>query len=358
MSEKSVKFGIVGCGNIAGPYARSLMNRPQLELAGATDLDRARAEALMSQYGGRVYPTLDDMLADPSVDLVVNLTVHRAHYAVTRQCLEAGKHVYSEKPLAMTREEAQELVALAQARERRLGGAPFTFLGEAQQTAWQVIRSGRLGPVRLVYAEVNWGRIETWHPAPQPFYEVGALFDVGVYPLAILTAFFGPARSVRAYGQVLHPERITTQGEPFHLESPDFMVTMIEFADNLLVRLTTNFYVSAKGKQGAGIEFHGDEASLYLSSWHNFNATVEIAPFNQPYTAVPLLREPYPGVEWARGLVDMADAMLEGRPHRASGEQAAHIVEILDAAMISRQSGQAVPIHSTFTPPAPLEWAV
>src|SRR6185295_17646095 len=136
-------------------------------------------------------------------DIVINLTVHHAHYQVTKRALEAGKHVYSEKPLALTSSEARELVTLAASRGLRLGCSPSTFLGEAQQTAATVIRSGRLGPVRAVYAEVNWGRIETWHPAPAPFYDVGVLVDVGVYPLTLLTAFLGPARRVQASGGLL-----------------------------------------------------------------------------------------------------------------------------------------------------------
>jgi predicted dehydrogenase len=131
---------------------------------------------------------------------VVNLTVHHAHYEVTHRALEAGRHVYSEKPLALRSGGARELVDLAVTRGLRLGCSPSTILGEAQQTAAAWIRAERLGPVRAIYADVSWGRIETWHPAPEPFYEVGAMVDVAVYPLTLATAMIGPARSVRAWG--------------------------------------------------------------------------------------------------------------------------------------------------------------
>ena len=238
MKTPIVGVAIIGCGNIAGHYARDLAAYDEIHLCGMTDLDLARAEAMTDEHGGRVYPSTEALLDDPSVDIVVNLTIHHAHYAVTRQCLEAGKHVFSEKPLALTYEEARSLVDLADQKGLRLGCSPFTFMGEAQQTAWKQIREGRLGAVRVAYAEVNWGRIESWHPNPAPFYDVGALYDVGVYPLTLLTTIFGPARRVRAYGTVLYPDRVTTEGQPFHIETPDFMLTTVEWPDGLVVRLT------------------------------------------------------------------------------------------------------------------------
>ena len=192
-------LGIVGTGNIAGAYARDILTHPQIRLAAAADLDAGRAVAFGAEHGCRIHQSLDDLLADPSVDIVVNLTVHHAHYEVTKRALQAGRHVYSEKPLALRSKEAHELVALAASRGMRLGCSPSTFLGEAQQTAAALIRDGRLGPVRAVYAEVNWGRIETWHPTPIPFFDVGVMVDVGVYPLTLVTAILGPARSVRAW---------------------------------------------------------------------------------------------------------------------------------------------------------------
>lgn len=349
--------GVAGCGNIAEPYLRDLVTHPEIAVVGMTDLDSSRAETLAAKYGGQVYPDLNAMLVDDRVALVVNLTVHHAHYEVSRQCLEADKHVHSEKPLALAAAQAQELVALAERKNLRLGCSPFTFMGEAQQTARQWISQGKLGTVRVAYADVNWGRIETWHPAPEPFYEVGALFDVGVYPLTILTAVFGPARKVWAYGDVLQPERVTKQGTPFRVGTPDFVVAMIELESGPLVRLTTNFYVPQQGKQ-MGIEFHGDLGSLYLSSWFMFNADVAYAPFGQEYEAVPLVKTPYPGVQWGRGVVDMATAIVDGRAHQATGSQAAHVVEILEAAAASLQCGGPMRISSSFTPPAPLGWAL
>ncbi len=356
MGTRRHGIGIVGCGVIADPYAADLVTYPALELLGVTDVDPKRSEALANKYSCRVYATLDEMLQDPAIDIVVNLTIHHAHYAVTKQILEAGKHVHSEKPLAMNYHEAVALVTLARDKGVRLSASPFTLMGEAPQTAWKHIRSGALGTIRLAYAEVNWGRIESWHPLPQSFYDVGAFYDVGGYPLSILTGMFGPARRITAYGTVLYPDRVSKRGVSFHIDTPDFVVAAIELANGTLVRLTTNFYVTQKGKQ-AGIEFHGDEGSLYLDSWQLPNACVEFAAFNQPYMPVPLLRPAPATTRWGLAVAELAQAITENRVHRATGDQAAHIVEILEAGAKSMQTHQPMDICSDFPLPEPMEWA-
>ncbi|GHO72796.1 dehydrogenase [Ktedonobacter sp. SOSP1-85] len=356
MEKKPFRIAVVGCGNIAGAYAKTLEPYSHIQLLGATDVDLTRAEAYVSTYGGQVYASLDELLADEDVDLVVNLTIHHAHVEVIRKCLLAGKHVYSEKPLALDGQDAWELVKLAEQQGKRLSCAPMTILGEAQQTAWKLIREGALGTVRLAYAEVNWGRIESWHPAPGPFYEVGALFDVGVYPLTILTSIFGPARQVTAFGKVLYPDRVTKENVPFHISTPDFAVAAIEFASGAVARLTTNFYVGHHSPQ-KGIEFHGDKGSCFLNDWQNFSGKVEFTEFGGSYQLVPYVKESFQGTEWARGVVELAEAIEEDRPARITGAQAAHVVDILCAIQTSFGEGHPVAIASEFAPPAPMDWA-
>jgi predicted dehydrogenase len=370
MDIKPLNIAIVGCGNIAGAYGKTLQPYSHLKLLGATSRTLKRAEDFVVAFGGKVYPSLDAILADDEIDLVINLTIHHAHVDVITQCLNAGKHVYSEKPIALNSEEAWKLVALAKEKGRRFGCAPITMLGEAQQTAWKAIREGLLGTVRVAYAEVNWGRIEAWHPAPVPFYAVGPLFDVGVYPLTILTTIFGPARSVIAFGKVLYPDRATAEGAPFHVTTPDFSIAAIEFANGAVARLTTNFYVGFHSKQ-RGIEFHGDKGSLYLSNWHDFNGTVEYAEFaalppsGDPYKLLPYVKEPYAGkdgdpgsnVEWSRGVLDMAEAMQDNRPQRITAAQAAHVVDIVCGIQTASREGRRVEVTSEFPPSAPMEWA-
>src|SRR5207248_762451 len=199
-----VKIAVAGAGVIAAEYVKCIRNEPRLEFVGATDLQPGRAAAL----GGIDYPSLDDVFADESVDLVVNFTPANAHATVTRASLEAGKHVHTEKPVALRGADAWRLAELARDRGVRLSCAPATLLGEAQQTAWKLVRDGAIGTVRAVYAEANWGRIETWHPSPETLYEVGPLADVGIYPLTIVTAMFGPVRRASGYAATLLPERV------------------------------------------------------------------------------------------------------------------------------------------------------
>jgi predicted dehydrogenase len=351
-------LGIVGTGNIAGAYATNILTHPQIRLAAAMDLDAAKAAAFGAEHGCPIHESLDDLLADPSVDIVVNLSIHHAHYEVTKRALEAGRHVYSEKPMALRSSEAQELVALAASRGLRLGCSPSTFLGEAQQTAAAMIRDGRLGQVRAVYAEVNHGRIEAWHPAPVPFFDVGVMVDVGVYPLTIVTSILGPARSVRAWGWELMPERTTLDGAPFRIGSPDLIVAAIELDGGAVMRLTSSFYIGLPAKNGEGIEFHGDNASLALGNFEKADATVELGSYGERYELVDPVRPPFRGTSWARGVADMADAIAEGRAHRASAEQAAHVVEILEAVATSiADGGRRVDITTSFSPPPLMPWA-
>ena len=156
---------------------------PNVEIVGATDIDRVLSAAFVGAVRRHRLPVLEALLADPAIDAVVNLTSHGIHAEVTTAALEAGKHVHSEKPMAGSYAEARRLVELADAKGLRLSCSPITFLGDAQETAWSLIASGAIGNVRVVYAEVNWGRIETWHPRPAPFYAIGPMADVGVYPL-------------------------------------------------------------------------------------------------------------------------------------------------------------------------------
>jgi predicted dehydrogenase len=351
-------IGIVGTGNIAGGYARDARTHDAIRLVAATDIDADRATRFASEHGCRAHASLDDLLADPEVDIVVNLTVHQAHYDVTKAALEAGRHVYSEKPLALRSDDAAQLIATARERKVRLGCSPSTFLGEAQQTAASLIRAGRVGTLRAVYADVNWGRIETWHPAPAPFYDVGALVDVGVYPLTLVTATVGPARSVRAWGWELLPERRTIDGATYRIGRPDLAVLAVELDTGCVLRLTTSFYVGRPSKQLGTIEFHGDDGSLLLGSFQDFDASVELGPAGGAYEPVELVRPPFAGIAWARGVAEMAAAIVDGRPHRASAEQAAHVVEIIDAATASMAAdGARVEIRSTFAPPPLMSWA-
>jgi len=347
--SEALRVAVIGCGNISGAYGETMSAYPSVRIAGATDVDPLLSGAFVDRFGGVHYPSLEHELRDPEVDAIVNLTVPAVHAEVTTAALSAGKHVHSEKPLAGSYAVARSLVELAADRGLRLSCSPITFMGEAQQTMWRLVESGAIGRVRVAYAEVNWNRIESWHPRPEPFYRIGPFADVGVYPLTILTAMFGPARRVTAFGTVVFPDRTTMTGEPFTPEAPDFGVAVVELESGTVVRLTANFYVARSTKQD-GIELHGDTGSVYLSDWQEFDATVELARFGEPYENVPV-ENAFPGTDWGRALGELSDAIVSGRPHRATGAHAAHIVEILDATATSVAEGRAVEITSSFTQP-------
>jgi predicted dehydrogenase len=353
MSAAPLRAGIIGCGDIARTYAAAIAAHEDLVLVAAADRNADRADALTARYGGTPYSSADDLLADEAVDLVVNLTRHYSHAELTSRALRAGKHVFSEKPLAMTGAAAWDLVRLADEAGVRLGCAPATYLGEAQQTAWAAVRSGLLGPVRVVFADVNWGQIERWHPRPQDFYAAGALFDVGVYPLTVLTSYFGPVRSVTAMTTILQPDREAADGTRFTIEAPDFAVGMLRLHSGPLVRLTCGFYVDLVSTQ-RGIEIHGDHGSLLMDRWYEFGAGVHLARRGGAAVRLPWLASP-PSipVDYGRPLSDLAQAIRSGAPHRATGEQAAHVVDVIEAMLESARTSQPVPVHSTFTPPAP-----
>ena len=353
-ADRPLRAALIGCGVIAAQYARSFRDYPEIELAGVTDLDARAAERLAAEHGARHYASLEDLLADDAVEIAVNLTPNDAHEPLTRAALQAGLHVYSEKPLALTVAGAESLLELARAQGRRLACSPFTYLGEAQQTAWRAVAKGELGRVRLVFADVNHGRIESWHPAPQPFYEVGVLFDVGIYPLALLTAIFGPARRVSAWRHTLMPERRTLDGAPFALSKPEAYFALIELREGPLIRLTANYY--ANRSRQAGVEFHGDAGRLHLGDWQMPDCELAQAAYDEPYRSLAPLR-PAAGMRWGRGVLELAQAIREGRPHRASAEQAVHLIEVLSALETAAASGQPVAIHSRFTPPERLPWA-
>jgi predicted dehydrogenase len=352
-----LRIVIVGCGNISQSYAATITpHSDTITMLGAFDLDRTRAQALTQKHGGRVYDSLDAVLADPQVEAVVNLTIHQAHVEVVTRCLEAHRHVLTEKPIALDPADAQRLVALARQRGVRLAAAPITFLGEAQQTAMKLVRGGALGTVRAAYAEMNWNRIEDWHPNPVPFYEVGALYDVGVYPLTVLCATLGPVRRVSGMGRVVCPDRTAKSGEKFRVDVPDWMCGLVEFASGPVARLTCSFWVGPSKQHG--IEFHGDDATLHLHHAHDFASPLQLRQrHGNDWIDQPLVKEPYRGVEWARGLIELRDAIRNDRPHRTAGEMAAHVVEVIAGIHASARTHQPVPITSSFDVPPPMPWA-
>jgi len=360
-----LRLAIVGTGNIAGAYARSLATHPEkARLIGAFDVVSEAAAAFVGEHGGVHYPSFDALLADDAVELVVNLTSHHAHAQVSSAVLSAGKHVHSEKPLAATLADGRMLLDLAAAKGVRLSCSPFTFLGEGQQTALKALRDGVIGPVRAAYSEMNWDRIERWHPNPAGFFAKGAgpLLDVGVYALTVLTTLLGPVKRVRGIAYDVLPQRVVgrgpRQGETFIIGTPDLVVGGLEFASGAVARLTASFFVGRGSKQGPRTELHSKTGSLILNHNHNFEGPVEhYDGATSEWRTLPFVREPYIGVEWGRAIFDLADSLRLGTPQRVTGTQAYHVLEICLGILQAADEGGTVEINSTFAPPPPMPWA-
>lgn len=331
---------IVGCGNIAARYAADLTRAGIVELIGYFDVENDRATSLAAKHGGAVYETLDDAI--DAAELVLNLTIFEAHYPVTLAAVGRGRHVYSEKPLALELSEALEIERLAHSQGVQVAAAPFTFLGAAQKTAIDWIHGGNLGRVRLAYAEVNHGRIETWHPSPAPFYAVGPMLDVGVYPLAILIKAFGPVAKVRAIPTLLHAVRSDLHGNEFTPDSPDYWLVDLEHTSGEKVRLTVNFYVYGE----EGIAFHGDEGSLRLDSWFVPDSPLWFTKYGGEPQAVST-----PGaaheVDWSDGVAEFVSGLETGQASALNLSDSVHMVAVLDAITRSGELGEMVIIETS-----------
>ena len=351
---KPLQVAIVGCGNISRAYGASLNRRTdQVEVIGAYDLDQDKAKSYVSEFGGQVYPSLEALLGDEKVEAVVNLTIHTAHAEVTAAALNAGKHVHVEKPLATNREDGQMVVDLAEAKGLCLSASPFTFLGEGQQTALKAVQSGLVGPILTAYAEMNWARIERWHPNPAPFYQkgVGPMLDVGVYALTLLTSVLGVVKNVQGYAQICQPQRETKAGKAYQVTTPDQITGFLHFESGVTARLTASFLGFSKQ---VGVEFHGRSGSIYISSSHDFDAIVEVHTLEDEWKTIPYIATPFRGVEWGRAVFQLADSIRMGVPQRCTGKQANHVLEICLSILDSAEENSAIiPIKSTFELPIP-----
>jgi alcohol dehydrogenase (NADP+) len=345
-------LAIVGCGTIATEYAAAIAAHDAVEVVATTDLDTERAQALAAAHDATAYPDLETLIEASSAPAVVNLTSHAAHAPVTRECLEADRHVYTEKPLALDAATASELVDLAADRGRSLGCAPFTLGGDAQQLAWRLLDDGRLGTLRWGYATCHIGRLTEWHDDPRSFLEAGPLFDGAVYPLAVLTAYLGPVECVEnAHSTQLLAEH-EHDGERFTVDTPDQTVAVLRFASGTQVQLTASAYVPYQTKEFNSIEFHGDEGSLYLRNCGDTDPpaetpSVEFARLGKEYLPVRVQSDPTP-LDRASPLAAFASAVESGEslPPGLDPVRAAHTVAVIEAIQASATSDEPVPVSA------------
>ena len=352
---------LIGCGHIASAYADGLAAYPDLSLTATADLEVERARALAEPHDATPYPGAEALLEGSDAPLVVNLTTHDAHAAVTRTALDAGRHVLSEKPLALDAAEARALVDRAGRRGLALGAAPLSGWADPQQHAARLLRDEHVGPVRAVYAVGNFGRTTEWNDNPEPFLRVGPLYDGAVYPLTVLTTAFGPVRRVRTADAELLLAEHEHDGRPFRVDTPDHVTATLEMTGGAVVQLTASMYVPHRTRHFASLEFHGDAGSLYLDDCGTLDGRtdappVQVARLGRSYRTCPLPRRPAP-LTYGAGVADLARAARRGDAPLASGRQAAHVVVALGAIEACAEDAGPVEVDPVgFSAPAPLPW--
>ncbi len=363
-----LRIGVLGAGAIAPPYYLAMQAWPQLDLRCCASKRMASARAAAAQYVIEAVP-FEAMLADPDIDVIVNLTPVQAHYATSRAILEAGKHLYSEKPLATTLAEAEALIALAKAKGLRIGCAPDTFFGAAHQEARAAVDAGLIGtPIGGALFFGNAG-VEMWHPKPESFYSEGGgpVSDHSPYYLAQMINLLGPVASVSAGGARPFPVRTMRNqaraGESFETQVDTSVAGLLTFASDALVTFGISWDIGPHGR--SPIEVYGSAGTLHNPDPNWSDGEVRITtkegahpldhsarPFHKP-TMINFFGVDV-GYYRLCGLADMADALAQDRPHRASGEMALHVMEVIEAIRRSSQTGDRIDLKTRCERPAPI----
>lgn len=353
-----VNIGIIGCGNISSIYLQNCTSYPHLKVLAVADLDMSRAQSQAAKYKISQALTVEQLLADPQIELIINLTIPAAHAEVALAALRAGKSVYNEKPLAISLQDAQQMLQEARSRNLLVGCAPDTFMGGGLQTCRYMIDSGAIGePVAATAFFMGHGP-EGWHPDPEFFYKVGGgpMFDMAPYYITALISMLGPVRRVTGSAGISFPERIIgsepKKGTPIKVETPTHIAGVLDFARGPIATLVMSFDVWAANVPR--IEIYGSLGTLSVPDPNTFGGTVLIKRAGDTdWQDVPLI---YGNIENSRGIgvADMANALRTGQPHRASGAQAYHVLEIMHAIHNASEKGQHINLTSTYSRPDPL----
>lgn len=354
-----VSIGVIGCGKISSVYLQAPSKFEILKIVACSDQVRERAESQAAAYGVPKVLSVEELLADPEVDVVLNLTIPKVHAEIGMAALRAGKSVYGEKPLALDREEGQALLRLAQERNLWVGSAPDTFLGGGIQTCVELINSGAIGEPIAATAFVLGHGPESWHPDPDFFYQPGAgpLFDLGPYYLSALIALMGPIKRVSSSTRITFPERLITSqphaGEIIKVNTPTHIAGTLEFVNGAIASLITSFDVWHHHLPN--IEIYGTEGTLRVPDPNTFGGPILLRNAGEAeWREIPITKD-YTRESRGIGLADMAYAMRTGQPHRASETLAFHVLDTMQALHESSLEGHHVTLGSTCSRPAALD---
>lgn len=357
MSEP-VRVGVVGCGKISGQYFNAAMKLSNLKMVACADMFPEAARKAASEFGVPKVLTVDQLIADPEVEVVLNLTVPKAHADVAVRSLEAGKHTYAEKPLGVNREDGEKILAAARKTGRLVGCAPDTFMGYGIQTARRAIDTGLIGKPVAFTAFMMCPGHESWHPSPEFYYEVGGgpMFDMGPYYLTALLNLLGPVKRLSALTSIAIPERTITsepkKGKKITVETPDHYCGSMEFASGAVGTIIQSFatrFPPVDGKHP--IVIYGTEGTLQVPDPNQFNGTNLVRRnADADWSEVPKVFDH----EYGRsvGLADMADAIRSGRKFRADAQQAFAVLDLMQGFLDSSASGRAYEPKLAYERPA------
>jgi len=345
-----LRIGIVGAGNISSIYLQNLAKFPSTQVVAIADLDSARAKEIGEKNEIPHVLTPDELLQHADVDLVLNITIPKAHAEVAIRAVEAGKHVYNEKPLTITREESRTLLAIAKEKGLRVGCAPDTFLGAGQQTARELIEQGAIGTPVAVHGYMVSNGPETWHPSPEFFYQVGGgpLLDMGPYYLTAFVNMFGPIDRVSACTRSTFTERTigseAKKGQKIPVETPTYIGATMQFTNGVIGQLTTTFDSFGFPNQPSIVVF-GSEGTLIVPDPNNFGGKLML---KKGWGDIEEIETSKPFKENSRGLgiLDIAYAATEGRAHRASGDLAFHVLDAMLSILQSSDENRHIKLET------------
>lgn len=348
--KNTYNIGIVGCGKISGIYFENLCGRQwsDVQVIACSDLDEKKAAIAAAEHEGVQAMTTDELIAHPDVDIVLNLTIPAAHFPVSMQAVQAGKHVYAEKPITENTDQANQLLAAAEKADVRVGNAPDTFLGAGIQTAAKLVSDGWIGTPVAATAFLLCRGHETWHPSPEFYYQPGGgpMFDMGPYYLTAMIEMLGPVARVMGSAQTTFNERTITSeplyGKTITVNVPTHVTGLLEFECGAVGTIITSF--DSASPNLPRIEVIGTDGCLTVPDPNTFGGDVLLKRQDE-YCKMPHIHDIS---ENARGLGvrDMARAIRENRPHRANGARALHVLEIMEKIHLSADAGKRLTIES------------
>ncbi|OLP43462.1 Gfo/Idh/MocA family protein [Rhizobium oryziradicis] len=366
--ERELGVGIIGCGNISTAYFTLAPLFKGIKVVACSDINMNAAELRAEEFGVKAQ-TVEELLANPDVDVVVNLTIPDAHYPVSKQILEAGKHVYSEKPLVLSLEQGEDLRRIAKEKGLSVGCAPDTFLGGSHQLARQYIDQGGIGRITSGTCHVMSPGMEMWHPNPDFFFLPGGgpILDLGPYYIANLINLIGPVKRVGALTSMASETRTITSeprnGESIPVKTPTNIHALLEFVNGATITLSASWDVWCH--RHANMELYGTEGSLFVPDPNFFGGVVEATGRNKEIKPLEVWDHPFgidnqesqqgPRANYrTAGLADMALAILEGRDARCSLDRVLHGVDVMTAILKSGATGEFITLSTTCTQPAAL----